>query len=182
MELKSKKLKTVCFWLVCMVLLILFDQWTKWMAVSHLKGKEAVPIIEGVFELSYLENRGMAWGLLSGQRILFLIGSVVILAVIIYAFWKAPLTKRFRLFRTIMTVLAAGAIGNFIDRLLNGYVVDFFYFCLIDFPVFNVADCYVVTAGIAFVLSFLFYYKDEDLAVFVPGFWKNRKNRKRENM
>ncbi|MCD2491060.1 signal peptidase II [Lacrimispora sp. NSJ-141] len=165
----KKRLFTVFRYLFGAVLLVGFDQWTKSLAVAHLKGQEAYPVIKGVFELSYLENRGMAWGLLSGQRYVFLIGSVLILLLIAYAFWKAPSTRRYLPARLILTVLCAGAVGNLADRLVQGYVVDFFSLTLIDFPVFNVADCYVVAAGIAFVIFFLFYYKDEELAVFLPG-------------
>ena len=105
---------------------------------------------------------------------MFLVGTVLILALILYVFLKAPLTGRYRSLRMVLTVLAAGAAGNLIDRLFHGYVVDFFSFCLINFPIFNVADCYVVISGILFVLLFLFYYKDEDLAVFVPSFLKKK--------
>ncbi|QNM05812.1 signal peptidase II [Qiania dongpingensis] len=170
----KKRFFTVFCYLLGAVLLVGFDQWTKSLAVAHLKGQEAYPIIKGVFELSYLENRGMAWGLLSGQRYIFLAGSVLILFLIAYAFWRAPSTKRYLPARLVLTVLFAGAIGNLVDRLAQGYVVDFFSFTLINFPVFNVADCYVVAAGIAFVIFFLFYYKDEELAVFLPGKGKKK--------
>ena len=156
-------------------LLVLFDQWSKYLAVAHLKGQADIPLIKDVFELSYLENTGMAWGLFAGGRWVFLAGTVLILALICYVFVKAPLTKRYEPMRAVLAVLSAGAVGNLIDRLLHGYVVDFFSFCLIHFPIFNVADCYVVIAGILFVLLFLFYYKDEELAVFVPSFFSRKK-------
>jgi signal peptidase II len=161
-------------------LLVFFDQWSKRLAVKHLKDQADIPLIKDVFELSYLENTGMAWGLFAGGRWIFLAGTMVILALILYAFRKAPLTRRYRPLRVVLAVLAAGAAGNLIDRLLHGYVVDFFSFCLIHFPIFNVADCYVVVSGILFVLLFLFYYKDEELAVFVPAF-PGRKKKKGES-
>lgn len=65
--------------------------------------------------------------------------------------------------RFIIVLLVSGAIGNFIDRCLNNYVIDFFYFKLIDFPVFNVADIYVTVAAIFLILLFCFYYKEEDI-------------------
>lgn len=65
--------------------------------------------------------------------------------------------------RFIIVLLVSGAIGNFIDRCLNNYVIDFFYFKLIDFPVFNVADIYVTVAAILLILLFCFYYKEEDI-------------------
>ncbi len=176
---KKRKLIVSFGYFAAFVLLVVLDQWSKWMAVAGLKGQADVPLIRGVFELSYLENSGMAWGLFAGGRWVFLVGTVLILALIFYVFLKAPLTGRYRPLRMVLTVLAAGATGNLIDRLFHGYVVDFFSFCLINFPIFNVADCYVVISGILFVLLFLFYYKDEDLAVFVPSFLK--KKRKEED-
>ena len=69
-----------------------------------------------------------------------------------------------------MIVIAAGAAGNLIDRMTQGYVVDFIYFKLINFPIFNVADCYVTCAtGLLFVLLFFGVYSDEELTAMVPG-------------
>ncbi len=183
MDIKTdtkKRLYTLTGYFLGAVLLVCFDQWTKGLAVTKLKGKASFVLIDGVFELSYLENRGMAWGLLAGGRWLFLAGTMLVLALIVYAMWKAPLTRRFLPARLILSVLAAGAVGNLIDRLLHGYVVDFFSFCLIHFPVFNVADCYVVAAGIAFVVFFLFYYKDEELFVFIPEALRKKKAGEKE--
>lgn len=173
-QIKKKAIISAVYFVI-FFFLVLFDQWSKHLAVLHLKGQADIPLIKDVFELSYLENTGMAWGLFAGGRWVFLAGTVLILALICYAFWKAPLIKRYRLLRIVLVVLSAGAVGNLIDRLLHGYVVDFFSFCLIHFPIFNVADCYVVIAGFLFVLIFLFYYKDEDLAVFVPSFLNRKK-------
>jgi signal peptidase II len=66
-------------------------------------------------------------------------------------------------------VICGGALGNFLDRLFRGYVVDYIYFCLIDFPVFNLADIFVVCAGIVLIALMLFKYKDEDFAFLRPG-------------
>ena len=161
--------KILAGYLIFSILLIVFDQWTKHLAVAKLRGKEAFVLIDGVFELSYLENRGMAWGLLSGSRWLFLAGTLVVLVLIVYAFLKAPATRRYTFLRFVLALVAAGAVGNMIDRMFNGYVVDFFSFILISFPIFNVADCYVVVGGILFILVFLFYYKEEELSVLLPG-------------
>ena len=79
--------------------------------------------------------------------------------------------KRYFPMQCTIVLIAAGAVGNLIDRLLHGYVVDFFYFKLIDFPIFNVADCYVVIAAFFAVVLIGFYYKEEELT-----FWKKEKN------
>ena len=68
-----------------------------------------------------------------------------------------------------MTAIAAGAAGNLIDRVSQGYVVDFLYFKLIDFPIFNVADCYVTVATAILMVLFLWYYKDEEFEMLFPG-------------
>ena len=77
-----------------------------------------------------------------------------------------PHTRRYYLLRICAVLVCAGAFGNLIDRIRLNYVVDFFYFELIDFPIFNVADCYVVVACILFAFSILFYYKEEELKCF----------------
>ena len=73
-----------------------------------------------------------------------------------------PENRRYLPLRSCAVLLCAGAVGNMIDRVRLGYVIDFFYFRLIDFPIFNVADCYVVAACIVFALLVLFYYREED--------------------
>lgn len=145
------------------VLLVLLDQLTKWAASVYLKGNRPFPLIKGVFELYYLENRGSAFGLLQGKRIFFIVMAIIVLFIIPYIYCKIPLAPRFGLLRILAVLFLSGAVGNAIDRVTRGYVVDFFYFSLIDFPVFNVADIYVtVSAAMMFILM-LFYYKEEDL-------------------
>lgn len=148
------------------VLLVVLDQLTKWLAVTHLKDQAAFVIFKGVFKLEYLENRGAAFGIMQNKQILFAVGAVVIVALIGYAYGRMPHTRRYYLLRICAVLVCAGAFGNLIDRIRLNYVVDFFYFELIDFPIFNVADCYVVIACILFAFSILFYYKEEELKCF----------------
>lgn len=146
------------------ILLTLLDQWTKRLAVLHLAGQEDIILIKGVFQLHYLENRGAAFGVFQNQRILFLLLTIVYLLIAGWFYMKIPKVKKYLFMHVITVLLTGGAIGNFIDRLVNGYVVDFFYFSLIDFPVFNVADIFVVAAFIGVALSLLVIYKDDDFA------------------
>ncbi len=152
------------------ILLIAFDQWTKMLAVSHLMGKSDYVFIDGVFELHYLENRGAAFGILQDQKVLFVVLTLLILAAIVYIYLcRLPQGRRYLALHIITILFFSGALGNFIDRLAKGFVVDFFYFSLIDFPVFNVADIYVtVAAGLLLVFG-IFYYKDEDFEKFFPA-------------
>lgn len=145
------------------ILGVFFDQYTKHLAVLHLKESEPLVILDGVFELYYLENRGAAFGILEGKQTFFIL-SVVIITVLILWFLKiVPLEKRFMPLSLIAAFILAGAYGNCIDRAVLGYVVDFFYFKLIDFPVFNVADIYVTVSTFLMVFLLFFYYKEEEL-------------------
>ena len=150
--------------IVAVVVLIVVDQFTKYWAVNALMDKPPIIWIKGVFELLYLENRGAAFGILEGQRWIFLISVVVVLGVIGAYYGKIPDTKKYVPLRMVCIAICAGAIGNMLDRVINGYVVDFFYFSLIDFPVFNVADIYVTVSVFVLILLIFFYYKEEDFA------------------
>lgn len=148
---------------VLVVLLLIFDQFTKYLAVSHLKGKPSISLIDGVLELQYLENRGAAFGMFQNQKIFILLVGIVFMAVILYFLFKLPEEKKFSVIHVLAAVIIAGGTGNMIDRFRLDYVVDFIYFSLIDFPIFNVADIYVVVATICLFIMFLFVYKDHDL-------------------
>ncbi len=172
---KSKVIKSYLFAIVGCILLTLFDQFTKWLAVAKLKDQDPFVLIKGVFKLEYLENRGAAFGIMQNQQLFFAVTAILIIAVIFFMYGRMPQTKRYYMLKICAVMVCAGAIGNLIDRLRLNYVVDFFYFELIDFPVFNVADCYVVLACIGFALSVLFYYNDDELKVF--SFKKEKKGK-----
>ncbi len=144
------------------VLLILLDQVTKYLAVRILKGGPAFVLIPGVFELRYLENHGAAFGMLQGRRLFLLAISIVMIIAVAYAYAKLPIERRYFALRGICVAIFSGAAGNLIDRIRLGYVIDFFYFSLINFPIFNVADIYVTCSAALFFVLFLFYYKEED--------------------
>lgn len=146
------------------LLLTFIDQWTKYRAVLHLKNQESIVLIPGVFQLQYLENHGAAFGILQGQQWIFFLMTIVYLVAAVWIYLRIPKTKKYFPLHMIAVVLTAGALGNFIDRISQGYVVDFFYFSLIDFPIFNVADIYVVLSFIGLAICILFVYKDEDFA------------------
>ena len=167
--MKDKNTKSIQSYLLavlgCIVLIVL-DQFTKWLAVVHLKDQEPFVIWKGVFKLEYLENRGAAFGIMQDRQILFAVGAVVIVCLIGFIYGRMPHTSRYYLLRICAVMICAGAIGNMIDRLRLNYVVDFFYFELINFPIFNIADCYVVVACILFAFAILFYYKEDERSCF----------------
>ena len=148
----------------CSVLLILADRVTKAAAVRHLKDQEPIRLIRGVLELKYLENHGAAFGMLQNQQWLFAVLTVVFLVIAVWFFRKVPKTKKYLPLSVCVTFLVAGAIGNFIDRVVNKYVVDFIYFSGINFPIFNVADICVSLSVIVLVLLLLFKYQEGDMS------------------
>lgn len=139
------------------------DQVTKYFALTRLKGQEPYVLIKGVFQLEYLENRGAAFGLFQNQKFFFYISVAVICAVVIWFYLRVPMNGRFMPLRVCAVLIAAGALGNFIDRVRLDYVVDFLYFKMIDFPIFNVADIYVTVTTIFLFLLLCFYYKEDEL-------------------
>ncbi len=152
--------------IICAILVVI-DQLSKLWVLKTLKGKEPIVLIENVLEFRYLENRGAAFGILQNKMWFFLIVTVIVLAVLLVFIGRVPETGRFIWMRICMYLIAAGAVGNMIDRLFRKYVVDFIYFKLIDFPIFNIADIYVTCAAFLLIFLVLFYYKDEELDVIL---------------
>lgn len=146
--------------LVANIVLILFDRFTKSMAMKHLEPIRQITIIDGVFNLTYVENRGAAFGILQDARWFFVILTIIVLSVIIYYFHVMPKNKVYNWLRVALVLISSGAVGNFIDRLFNGFVVDFLHFSLIDFPVFNIADIFVVVGTCLLSVLLLFFVKD----------------------
>lgn len=161
-------IKSVTIAVISAALLIAIDQITKYFAALYLKEQGPIDLIPGVFQLQYLENKGAAFGLLEGQKVLFVIATFFFLIVLGYCFYKIPFEKRFLPLRILTITLTAGALGNMIDRIWHNYVIDFFYFELINFAIFNVADIYITVSTVIVFILLLFYYKDEDLNRIFP--------------
>ena len=104
----------------------------------------------------------------------FIVLTIIVLILIAILYQRIPWNRHFLPLNVILMGFFAGAIGNVIDRMIHHYVIDFFYFSLINFPIFNVADIYVVVACILFILLMLFYYKEEELGQIFP-FMKSKK-------
>ena len=167
MEKKTNTLKKALTGIILSVILIVIDQVTKLMAIHGLMNQQPFVIWDGVFELHYLENRGAAFGILQGKKIFFVVFTLIVLCLIAYLYLKRiPDEKKFRPMDGICILFFAGALGNFIDRVFRNYVVDFFYFKLIDFPVFNVADIYVTVAAFAMIILGLSIIKKRTIIKF----------------
>lgn len=179
------KTKRNIFAFAAIVLLCLLDQFTKYLVVSNMRLGETIPIIEGVFQLRYIRNDGMAWSLLEGKQIVFVIVTPIVIFFLAKMFIMLPENKKYTPIRLISIFLIAGAMGNLIDRiwggkvLCKGSVVDFFDFCLINFPVFNVADIYVSLSVVALFIFMIFKYKEDDLDVIYDSCvtFKNKKEK-----
>lgn len=149
--------------LVVVSVLVSIDQWSKAWTVSNLKNNIDITLLEGIFKLTYVENRGAAFGLLQNKLWIFATFTIIVLVGMIYIYAVLPKIKKYTPLRVVMVILFSGALGNFIDRIRMGYVVDMFHFYVFEFPVFNVADMYVVVSCVILMLLMLFYYKEEDL-------------------
>ncbi len=158
--------KTTAYYITALLIIaagVILDQWSKHMASLYLQGTGGVDLIPGVFRLTYLENRGAAFGVLQGQQWFFYIITAVILVVVLLVYMRISARRKFLPLRVCAVLIVSGALGNLIDRVRLGYVVDFFYFELIDFPVFNVADIFVTMSAVLLAVLLLLYYKEEDL-------------------
>lgn len=152
----------IIFDLFLLGVLIALDQITKIIAESALNGKDDIPLIKDVLEFHYLENRGAAFSLLQNQKIFFIFIALVILLAICLVVYRLPAKSKYNILHILAVFIAAGAVGNMIDRFRYDYVIDFIYLKFINFPVFNVADCYITCSAIALILAILFKYRDED--------------------
>ena len=163
MNTNTKRITNYITALISVVVLVCIDQFTKYLVVGHLKDRPAYVLIRNIFQLEYLENRGAAFGILQNQRVFFYISVLLITAAVIWFYSKVPMERKYLPLRICAVLIVGGAFGNCIDRIRLHYVVDFFYFKLIDFPIFNVADIYVTVAAFLLVILILVYYKEEDL-------------------
>lgn len=144
------------------VILVITDQLTKHLAVVRLKNQAAYNLINGILEFNYLENRGAAFGVLQNQKYFFVFVALIFIGVIAFVLIKVPTQKKYYSLNILLVMIAAGAVGNMIDRVRYDYVVDFIYLVCIQFPIFNVADIYVTTATVILVFQILFVYKTND--------------------
>ena len=134
---------------VLMLVAVGLDQLSKYLIISNLELHESIEIIPGVFNFTYIQNRGAAFGSFDEHRWIFLVlSTVMIIAILAFLFWKKPQDK---LLLASLILITGGGIGNMIDRVCLGYVIDFLDFCA--FPnlwmwIFNVADaCVCIGAG-----------------------------------
>ena len=150
-----KKLKLTDYLLYTAIILfgIGIDQITKWISVKHLKPIKTQPIISGVLHFTYVENEGAAWGMFADHRWVFMIVSTITIIALTFVLYSGKLQNK--LYTVSVSLIVSGGIGNMIDRIALGYVVDFIDFRLINFPVFNGADCFVCVGAGLLILALI---------------------------
>ena len=132
---------------------VVLDQWSKAATVKNIPMYGNVPAIPGIFRLTHVHNTGAAWSMLAGSTdLLAIISAVVSAAIAVYMLYGLLCPAA----RLCLAAVIGGAVGNLIDRACLGYVVDMIEVTFISYPLFNVADCFIVVGGIAFVIVFLF--------------------------
>ncbi len=142
------------------------DQWTKYLVLENIPLFGNVKAIPGLFHLTYVRNTGAAFSAFEGAQWLFAVIFLVLTAAIFYEYFKSPLPfTKFE--RWMIAAIYGGGIGNMIDRVRFGYVVDMIEVDFMKFAVFNVADCFITCGCIAMVVSLIFFNKK---------FWKDEKN------
>ena len=149
---------------IMFVVLVAFDQTTKWIAKINLQGKEPISLIDGILEFHYLEggNTGAAFGLFKGKTAILALISLVVFLILVIAFIKLSKKKENYWLSFSIVLMASGALGNCIDRLFYHSVIDFIYFKIINFPIFNIADCYVTISAILIFLIVAFSKEEEN--------------------
>lgn len=138
-------------YLILSILFVIADQVVKMWTVNHFSLHEGMEFMKGIVSILYVRNTGAAWGMFEGKIVFFYLITAVAVGTLLYLMFKEK--GKSKLLLTAYSLILAGAVGNFIDRIRLGYVVDMFKFEFIDFPIFNVADI-CLTIGVIF----LFYY------------------------
>ncbi len=148
-------------------IIVLLDQWTKWLIIRRMEIGESIPVIDGFFHITSHRNQGAAWGILQGQMLFFYIVTTVVIVAIVYYLQKYG--KNDKWVGISLGIILGGAIGNFIDRLFRQEVVDFldFYIFNYNFPIFNVADSALTVGVILFIIATILDERKKGKAKYV---------------
>jgi len=145
--------------------IIVADQFTKYLVVANIPLYGDVPFIPGFLQFTYVRNTGGAWSLFEGMTWLFVLVFAVLTVLIFLEYFKKPMAFS-KFDRWCIAAIYGGGLGNMIDRVRLGYVVDMIETEFMDFPIFNVADCFISCGCIALMISLFFFNKE---------FWKDEK-------
>lgn len=127
------------------------DQLIKWSIATYMDLGQKIPLVSGVIQLTSIRNRGAAFGILQNQRLFFIVvTAIVLIGIIVYL---RKIYRKQKLLAYALALIFGGALGNFVDRALHGEVVDMLEFTFINYPVFNMADVFIMTGVIMFVID-----------------------------
>ena len=148
-------------WVIISLIIVAIDQLTKFIVKNNIDYGRRIPVIDKFFYLTYHENTGAAWGLMQGGRMFFIPITIILIIFMGYYIYRS----KNLLFKTALSFVIGGAIGNLIDRIRVGGVTDFldFHFGSYNFPTFNAADSFIVIGTILLSYYILFVYKGNDL-------------------
>lgn len=186
MEDNRQRSKHLTLSIICVIVLTVLDQLIKKIVTDNMKVGDRIVLVDGVFEIHYIRNTGSAWGVLSGKTFLLVLISIFVVGLIAFLYHNISFNRRYRIVRILLTFILGGAIGNMIDRIALKYVVDYLYFSLINFPVFNFADIFITVSIILVVILMIFKYNGNDFDVFIgdkklaeDGTYVEKKNKKK---
>ena len=152
-------------YIIFAAVIVALDQVTKYLTVANIALYENIPFIPGLLSLTYVRNTGAAWSSFRGQLWLFALVFVLFTALVVWEYFKKPLPFTV-LERWLIAAIYGGGLGNMIDRIRLGYVIDMIKTDFIDFPVFNIADCFITCGTILLLMHLIFFNK---------AFWKEEK-------
>ncbi|AZP92794.1 MULTISPECIES: signal peptidase II [Enterococcus] len=147
------------YWIIS-ALIIGLDQWVKWLIVNNFALGETKSVIPGILSLNHIRNFGAAWSLLEGKMWFFTVVTIIAVVVILTLMIKNRSNGN-RWFMIGLTLILAGALGNFIDRVRLGYVIDMFQTDFMNFPIFNVADISLVIGVICVLIYIILDEKEQ---------------------
>ena len=141
------------FYLLFTIVLVLLDQWTKYLTIKNIPLFEVKEVFPNFLSFTHIRNTGAAWSILEGQMWLFYIITVLVIGVLLYYLYMEG--RQDKIFGFILSIILAGTIGNFIDRLIYKEVIDMIRVEFINFPIFNVADM-LLTVGVLLLVIYTF--------------------------
>jgi len=142
-------------------ILVFLDQLSKWLIKLRLKSSLGAVVLKNIFSFVYVENKGIAFGMMSGKKTIIMFVTIISIILLLYYYMKYINTSAKYLEKMALSLILAGSIGNFIDRLCLGYVIDFIKLDFVDFAIFNIADVYINFGCVMFILYILFCSKEK---------------------
>ena len=186
-----KKIGRILIPLVAILCMVGLDQWTKYLTIQYLSDGHEVKVLGDALVISYVQNRGMAWGLFQNGQMIFALLTPIAIAAIVFLYVRTPWEPEYRPIRIAEVMLVGGALGNLLDRifrydpvdgkLFHGFVVDMIYLKAIKFPVFNVADVFVTVAFFLMVFLLIFVYNEDEFNKCFGNFPQKKKTEETEN-